>query len=98
MAERAIDELGGERNLTVRGPMPDIAPDAASAIQTPAPMPMPRYSLGDKVATRKAYGDALAALGTGQPRVVALDGEVSNSTHADEFAKAFPDRYFEMFI
>jgi transketolase len=54
--------------------------------------------VGDKVATRKAYGQALAALGARDPRVVALDGEVSNSTHADEFAKHFPDRYFEMFI
>ena len=59
---------------------------------------MPAYSLGEKVATRKAYGDALKALGADHPRVVALDGEVSNSTHADEFAHAYPDRYFEMFI
>jgi transketolase len=49
------------------------------------------------VATRKAYGDALLALGA-RPDVVAMDGEVSNSTHADEFAKAYPDRFFEMFI
>ena len=54
--------------------------------------------MGEKVATRKAYGDALAGLGTDRPEVVALDGEVSNSTHADEFAKAYPGRYFEMFI
>jgi transketolase len=50
------------------------------------------------VATRKAYGDALAALGASDPRVVALDGEVSNSTFAIEFARAYPERYFEMFI
>ena len=50
------------------------------------------------MATRKAYGDALAALGADNPRVVALDGEVSNSTHADEFAHLFPERYFEMYI
>ena len=49
------------------------------------------------MATRKAYGDALAALGV-RPDVVAMDGEVSNSTFADEFAKAYPERYFEMFI
>jgi transketolase len=54
--------------------------------------------VGDKVATRKAYGDALTALGGRNPKVVALDGEVSNSTYADEFAKAYPDRFFEMFI
>ena len=49
------------------------------------------------MATRKAYGDALAALGVRRD-VVAMDGEVSNSTFADEFAKAYPERYFEMFI
>ena len=49
------------------------------------------------MATRKAYGDALAALGA-RPEVVALDGEVSNSTYAEEFAQAHPDRFFEMFI
>jgi transketolase len=58
---------------------------------------MPTYSRGAKVATRKAYGEALKALGT-RPDVVGLDGEVSNSTFADEFAQAYPERYFEMFI
>ena len=50
------------------------------------------------MATRKAYGDALVALGARDPKVVALDGEVSNSTFAEEFTHAFPERYFEMFI
>ena len=50
------------------------------------------------MATRRAYGDAVTALGSRNSRVVALDGEVSNSTYADAFAKAHPDRYFEMFI
>jgi transketolase len=58
---------------------------------------LPRYAKGDKVATRTAYGDALVALGS-RPEVVVLDGEVSNSTHADEFARAYPERFFEMFI
>ena len=58
----------------------------------------PRYAVGDKVATRKAYGDALVALGARDPKVVALDGEVKNSTFALEFARAYPERYFEMFI
>ena len=58
----------------------------------------PRYEAGTKVATRKAYGDALVALGARDDRVVALDGEVSNSTYATEFAHAYPERYFEMFI
>ncbi|HEY1667027.1 MAG TPA: transketolase, partial [Trebonia sp.] len=58
----------------------------------------PTYKAGEKVATRKAYGDALVALGARDQKVVALDGEVSNSTYAYEFARAYPDRYFEMFI
>jgi transketolase len=99
MAARAIAELGGERDLVVRGPRPDLA----ETVAPPAPAPaagaaVPAYALGDKVATRKAYGDALLALGAERPEVVALDGEVSNSTHADEFARAYPSRYFEMFI
>jgi transketolase len=50
------------------------------------------------VATRQAYGEALTALGGRRGDVVALDGEVSNSTHSEMFRKAHPDRYFEMFI
>ncbi len=96
MAERAVVELGGERNLLVRGPGP-----AAAATPRPAPggaeVKLPGYERGQKVATRKAYGDALAALGVRRD-VVAMDGEVSNSTFADEFAAAYPERYFEMFI
>src|SRR5262249_31410074 len=46
----------------------------------------------------KAYGDALVAIGAQRPDVVVLDGEVSNSTHADEFKKVYPERFFEMFI
>ena len=50
------------------------------------------------MATRKAYGDALAALGGERGDVVALDGEVSNSTYAEIFGKAYPERFFEMYI
>ena len=103
MAERAIAELGGIRNLMVRGPLPDQSPHTPLAVvpgtpTLPDPVEPPKYSLGEKIATRKAYGDALLALGANNPRVVGLDGEVSNSTHADEFAEAYPQRYFEMFI
>ena len=95
MAERAIAGLGGVRNLTVRGPRPDQAPHTPLATPPgtptlPDPPAAPKYSVGEKVATRKAYGDALAALGADHPRVVALDGEDSNSTHAAEFAEAYP--------
>ena len=96
MATRAVQELGGERHMTVRGPIPEKVPDRPVTPAT-APADLPRYDVGDSVATRKAYGDALVVLGD-DPRVVVLDAEVSNSTHADEFKQAFPDRYFEMFI
>jgi transketolase len=98
MAERAIIELGGERDLIVRGPLPDDAtPRHPARADGAAGIKLPSYDLGQKVATRKAYGDALAAIGA-RPDIVAMDGEVSNSTFADEFAKAYPQRYFEMFI
>jgi transketolase len=96
MAERAVVELGGERNLLVRGPRPAEAAKPRPAADG-AQVTLPGYERGQKVATRKAYGDALAALGVRRD-VVAMDGEVSNSTFADEFAKAYPERYFEMFI
>ena len=96
MAERAIAELGGVRDLRIEVQAPDTATPAISH-DTKPPVTLPRYNLGDKVATRKAYGDALAALGA-RPDVIALDGEVGNSTFSEEFQKAHPERFFEMFI
>jgi transketolase len=95
VAEEAIEELGGVRNITV-----DVRrPDAGEAHRfEPAGAEWPRYEVGSKVATRKAYGEALAALGAEDGRVVALDGEVSNSTYAEIFRDAHPDRFFEMYI
>ncbi len=93
--EHAIEELGGIRNLTV-----DVARPAAGephVFETDA-LELPAYEVGEEVATRKAYGDALAALGKADGLVVALDGEVSNSTFAEIFAEAEPERYFEMYI
>jgi transketolase len=95
MAERAITELGGERHLTVVTHKPEHGEPAIG--DNAKPPALPTYKRGDKVATRKAYGDTLKALGA-MPRVVAMDGEVSNSTYAEEFAETFPERYFEMFI
>ena len=98
MAERAIAELGGIRHLTVvtRKPEPSGAPRPSSQVG-PVPVKPPTYEPGSKVATRKAYGDGLLALGA-RPDVVAMDGEVSNSTYSEEFAKTHPERFFEMFI
>jgi transketolase len=94
MAERAIIELGGERHLTVTGLRPE---DGSVRIRPSGEVTLPGYELGAKVATRLAFGQALAAVGA-RSNVVGLDGEVGNSTHMEEFAKAYPERYFEMFI
>jgi transketolase len=63
----------------------------------PAPEP-PSYKLGQMVATRFAFGDGLAKLGKVHPMVIALDGDVQNSTYTETFHKAFPDRFFQGFI
>ncbi len=95
-AAAAIAELGGERDLTVAVAKPE---GDATPFRFEAPGgDMPSWEKGQEVATRKAYGEALAALGNRRGDVVALDGEVSNSTHSEDFKKAHPDRYVEMYI
>ncbi len=93
--EHAIEELGGIRNITVEVAKPE--PAQPHVFETGS-LQLPAYDVGEDVATRKAYGEALAALGKTDGLVVALDGEVSNSTFAEIFAEAEPDRYFEMYI
>lgn len=96
MAARAIKELGGERHILVdvRKPEP-----GAPAIQGEGGLAkLTVYETGTAIATRTAYGDALKALGAARPDVVALDGEVSNSTFTEYFAKAYPERFFEQYI
>jgi transketolase len=94
--DAAIEELGGVRNIHVDVAKPE--PGEPHRFSSDGPLELPRYELGDEVATRKAYGEALAALGSARGDVVALDGEVSNSTFAEIFKKAHPDRFFEMYI
>jgi transketolase len=95
-AEDAIRELGGARHIRLS----PQAPDEESKPHTfeGGELKLPAYELGTKVATRKAYGDALAALGAADGRVVALDGEVGNSTYTETFANKFPERFFQMYI
>jgi transketolase len=92
----AIEELGGVRNLRIEVARPDREGEPHSF--PVGELQLPRYEVGDEVATRKAYGEALAAVGSARGDVVGLDGEVSNSTYAEIFAEAHPDRYFEMYI
>src|SRR5215210_5673355 len=96
-ADEAIAELGGERKILVdvANPESDAQPRRFETSGSPE---LPTWELGEEVATRRAYGDALAALGAGRGDVVALDGEVSNSTYAEIFRDAHPERYFEMYI
>jgi transketolase len=91
-AKQAIEELGGERSISIA----PVKPEPVSFKETaPEAVELPAYD--EDVATRKAFGESLAALA---PRtdVVVLDGEVSNSTHTEDFQKAAPDRFLEMYI
>jgi transketolase len=95
VSEEAIEELGGIRNLRVDVARPEKG--ESHRFETGSP-DWPAWGSDEKVSTRKAYGEALAALGTERGDVVVLDGEVSNSTYAELFKNAHPDRFVEMFI
>ncbi len=82
-------------NLTALIPKPAARPRGVDA---PKPMAAPAYTLGEEIATREAYGVALAKLGEADSRVVALDADVKNSTFSDKFEKVFPERFYENFI
>ena len=94
---KAIAELGGapepptiERRSSARLLLPQPA-------EFPAPE-APAYKLGQLVATREAYGAALKKLGAANPKLVAVDGDVQNSTFAEVFGKAYPERFFQGYI
>ena len=103
-ADRAVKEL--EATLT------PVAPDAITSLRAAIPkpaaadaapvarptIPPPSYKPDDSVATREAYGTALARLGQADSRVVALDADVGNSTFSDRFEKVLPERFYENFI
>lgn len=96
--EKALKELpldGNSGPLHIARP-PVAVPTVLAAAE--AAFPTPSYQLGEKVATRAAYGTALAKLGTVNPLVVALDGDTKNSTFAEKFLAVHPQRYFEGYI
>jgi transketolase len=100
--DRAIAEL--EAQMLPAGQSADLVSRIAKPASRPAdpppasPISPPAYKRGDQVATREAYGVALAKLGEADPRVVALDADVKNSTFSEKFEEALPDRFFESYI
>ena len=98
--DKAIAEL--KTQLVPGGSSPSIPPPAAKQRASAAPdyskIAPPSYKPGEQVATREAWGTALAALGAIDHRVVSLDADVKNSTFSDRFEKAFPDRFYQNFI
>ncbi|HLP78784.1 MAG TPA: transketolase, partial [Candidatus Paceibacterota bacterium] len=97
-ANRAIAELQprAQSGIDVQIPAPTEIP--APDDNAPASYPAPAYKLGEPVATREAYGNALVRLGEVDPRIVAMDGDTKNSTYSEKFMKKFPERFTECFI
>ncbi|MGA2854114.1 MAG: transketolase [Verrucomicrobiota bacterium] len=97
-AAKAIAELQPSSKSGVGVPIP--APNQLPAPNNapPAGYPPLNYKIGDKVATREAYGIALARIGEVDHRIVAMDGDTKNSTYAEKFFKKFPDRFTECYI
>ena len=94
--DTALKELGP---LSTDGSF-EIEAVPASVVAKPQiqEMAAPAYQLGEEAATRSGYGSGLAKLGDANPLVVAVDGDVKNSTYAEQFIEKHSDRYFEMFI
>ena len=100
--EQALAELNAQFKTT-SDPAPVIPKPASRRSEGALPdfvaaLPAPAYKLGDSVATREAYGTALAALGAIDRRVVALDSDVKNSTFSERFEAKHPDRFYQTFI
>ena len=96
--DRALRELDGQLGEPTHNPPIPPPPPRASRRAAPPALRLPAYELGAKVATREAYGAALAALGASDPRVVALDADVKNSTFSDKFEQQHPDRFYQTYI
>nr|XP_009919342.1 PREDICTED: transketolase-like isoform X2 [Haliaeetus albicilla] len=99
MAEQVIqeidDKIQNKKKLSPALPEEDAPVVNIRNIKMPSP---PTYKVGEKWATRKAYGVALAKLGHANDRVIALDGDTKNSTFSELFKKEHPNRYIECYI
>jgi transketolase len=97
-ADRAIAELRPTAKTGIGLPIPAPTPLPAPANAAPAAYPPTTYKLGDMVATREAFGNALLRVGGVDLRVVSIDGDTKNSTFSEKFDKKFPQRFTECFI
>jgi transketolase len=97
--ERAMAELepkvAGFSGMKIKIPEGRSAGSGPAATVELAPS---EYTIGQQVATREAYGEALSRLGDVNPLIVVLDGDTKNSTYSEKFMKAHPGRFFESFI
>jgi transketolase len=94
LAARAIEELGGERSLTITPPKPE--PWMRAETLAPVGAPAPAYT--EPIATRKAFGETLRWLAGERDDLVVLDGEVGNSTYTEDVEAVAPDRFVQMYI
>jgi len=97
-AAKAIAELQPTAKSGIGVPIPAPAQLPAPNNAAPAGYPPINYKLGDAIATREAYGTALARIGEADQRIIAVDGDTKNSTFADKFFKKFPARATECYI
>jgi transketolase len=98
-ADRALAELETQfvpEELPAAQPRPRSVPRPPS--KPPAPLAPPSYALGEKIATREAFGAAITRLGANDDRIVALDADVGNSTFSEKFEQQHPKRFFEAYI
>jgi transketolase len=90
----ALAELGGVHDVRCTPPAPIDAPPPPVASSRQAARP----AYDAPVATRKAFGEALAWLAAMNADVVVLDGEVGNSTYTEDAEVVAPDRFIELYI
>src|SRR6185312_6871266 len=84
-AAKAIAELEPKSRTGLPEPIPAPTALPLPKNEAPASYPNPNYKLGDNVATREAFGNALARIGEVDQRIVAMDGDTKNSTFSDKF-------------
>jgi transketolase len=97
--DRAMKELEAQLVPEAEGTRLEIKrPTGTPRPEKIEDVPRPSYKVGDLVATREAYGSAIARLASADSRVVALDGDVKNSTFSEKFEAVHPERFYQCFI